>query len=417
MWLGLVNVGLNKEMDFLDQKKTQGINIAIIANLPFFLYFGIINLLHARYLLSVFNFALFAGGLLTYFIHLRGKFLLARSILILFSTSIFFAEALLYRNGNEQLLLVNIIVALIFYSKKKFILFVTIVNAVLYLYIKLDNFHEPLFEKVSQDKIIFNYTCAMVSFIVAVQYFKYAQSTYQKIIEQKNSALELANRTKEKLFSIIAHDLRAPVGQLKTTLDLVNKQHISKEEFQTLTLHFAREIEQLQANMDNLLIWSQSQLNGISTNPKDLLLSNSIQQVIELVRQAAHNKEIEINYAPTNEVVHIDAEHLKIILRNLLTNAIKFSHKKSIIYISTVKNNGAITVSIRDTGTGMSSLQLKKLFTNEEVKSIHGTNKEKGTGLGLKLCKEFIHKNRGDIWVSSEPEIGSTFSFSIPLAQ
>ncbi len=415
MWLRLVNLGLNEEMDFLERKKTQGINIAIIANIPFFLYFGIINLLNARYLLSVFNFALFAGGVLTYFIHLRGKFLLARSILILFSTSIFFSQALLYRNGNEQLLLVNIVAALIFYSKKKFILFVTILNALLYLYIKVDAFQKPLFEEVPQDKMIFNYACAMVSFIVAIQYFKYAQSTYQKIIEQKNAALAIANKTKEKLFSIVAHDLRAPVGQLKTTLDLVNKQHLSIEEFKQFSVHFSKEIEQLQSNMDNLLTWSQSQLNGISTNPKNLLISASIQEAIRLVKQAALSKSIEITHSASNELVHIDPEHLKLILRNLLTNAIKFSHENSTIHIHTVKNKRAIIVSIKDTGIGMGSFQLEKLFTHEEIISIQGTNKEKGTGLGLKLCKEFIHKNNGDIWVSSEVGMGSTFSFSIPL--
>lgn len=412
-----MNLGVSAEMDFLEQKKTQGINLAIIVNIPFFLFFGIMNLVNTRYLLSSFNFALFAGGLLTYLIHSKGKFLLARSILILFSTAIFFAQALLYRNGNEQLLLVNIIAALIFYSKKKFILFVTFINALLYLYIKVDGFQTPIFEKVPQGKMIFNYTCAMISFIVAVQYFKYAQYTYQKLIEQKNDALVLANQTKEKLFSIIAHDLKAPVGQLKATLDLVNKQHLSAEEFQLMCIHFTREIEQLQVNMNNLLTWSQTQLNGIATNPTNLKLSNYILQIIELLKQTALNKAIEISYTPIDILVRIDAEHLKIILRNLFTNAIKFSHKKSTIFITTSTKNDFCTISIKDTGIGMDHLQLHKLFTNELVKSTTGTNKEKGTGLGLKLCKEFIQKNKGDIWVSTELGVGSTFYFSVPLAK
>lgn len=416
LWNAIANIGVTEELEYLEKKKTQVTNLVIGFGLPLFFYFSIINFLDKRYLLSSLNFSLLIGGILILITQFRQKFQLARFIVIIVTTVVFTAQCLLFRNGNELLLLVNIIVAIIYYTEKKFIVFITAVNAICFFWIKYDAFFNPaLYDSVSNGRILFNVACALISFIIALQYFKFEQMAAQKAIQLKNAELEALNRTKEKLFSIIAHDLRSPIAQLKSTLDLVNRDYISKEEFHDLSHHFTKQIDQLQDNMNNLLTWSQSQLNGIITKPQAVSASIIIQEVIDLLKQQWQAKELQIQFQPFDETVWMDPDHLKLVIRNLLSNAIKFSNKKNQIVINHSKNNKELTIAIRDTGLGMPQEQLDLLFTSDSIQSTHGTDKERGTGLGLKLCKEFLDKNNGEIWAISELGIGSTFFFTVPL--
>lgn len=416
IWNAIANIGVTDELEFLEKKKTQVTNLIISLGLPLFLYFTIVNFLDGLYLLTSLNFSLFVSGVLVLVTQFRQKFYIARFIVIITSTFIFTAQCLLFRNGNELLLLVNIIVAIIYYTETKFIVFITVVNALCYFWIRYDAaFNPPMLDAISNGRVLFNVACALISFIVALQYFKFEQMAAQKAIEQKNAELEALNKTKEKLFSIIAHDLRSPIAQLKSTLDLVNRDYISKEEFHDLSHHFTKQIDQLQDNMNNLLTWSQSQLNGIITKPQTVSASIIIQEVIDLLKQQWQAKELQIHFQPFEETVWMDPDHLKLIVRNLLSNAIKFSNRKHTIVFNHSRNNKELTISIRDTGMGMPFAQLDMLFTSDAIQSTHGTDKERGTGLGLKLCKEFLDKNNGEIWAISELGIGSTFFFSVPL--
>jgi len=416
-WNALANIGVTDDLPFLEKKKTQVTNLVVGIGLPLFLYFSIVNSLDGLYLLAAMNFSLLVGGILILVTQFRQKFYLARFIVVIVTTTIFTAQSLLFRNGNEILLLVNMIVTIIYYSEKRFIVFITAVNMACYLWIKYASFQPPMFESVPEGRILFNVLCGLISFTVALQYFKFEQLTSQRAIQQKNEELEALNKTKEKLFSIIAHDLRSPIAQIKSTLDLVNRDFISKEEFHERSHHFTKQIDQLQDNMNNLLTWSQSQLNGIVTKPQAVNASIIIKEVIELLKQQWQGKDLTIQFEGFDDLVWMDPDHLKVVVRNLLSNAIKFSKKKHSIVINHSRNNKELTIAVRDTGLGMSQQQLDALFTTEEIVSTHGTDKERGTGLGLKLCKEFLDKNKGEIWAISEQGIGSTFFINIPLYQ
>ncbi len=416
-WNALANIGITDDLPFLEKKKTQVTNLVVGIGLPLFLYFGIVNAWNGLHLLSVMNFSLLVGGILILVTQFRQKYYLARFIVVIVTTTIFTAQSLLFRNGNEILLLVNLIVTIIYYSEKRFIAFITTVNVACYLWVKYVSFQPPMFETVSDGRVLFNVLCGLISFTVALQYFKFEQLNNQQAIQQKNDELEALNKTKEKLFSIIAHDLRSPIAQIKSTLDLVNRDFISKEEFHELSHHFTKQIDQLQDNMNNLLTWSQSQLNGIVTKPQAVSPSLITKEVIELLKQQWQAKEIQIQFEPFDDLVWMDPDHLKVVMRNLLSNAIKFSKKKHSIVINHSRNNKELTIAVRDTGVGMDQKQLDSLFTAEEIISTHGTDKERGTGLGLKLCKEFLDKNKGEIWAISEKGIGSTFFINIPLYQ
>jgi two-component system sensor histidine kinase/response regulator len=336
IWNGIANIGVTNDLPYLEKKKTQVTNLVVSLGLPLFLYFSIVNAVDGRYLLAALNFTMFAGGISILITQFRQKYQLARFIVIIVTTVIFTAQCILFRNGNELLLLVNIIVAIIYYTETKFIVFITAVNALCFFWIRYDAaFNPPMHDALSDGRVLFNVACALISFIVALQYFKFEQMAAQKAIEQKNAELEALNKTKEKLFSIIAHDLRSPIAQLKSTLDLVNRDYISKEEFHDLSHHFTKQIDQLQDNMNNLLTWSQSQLNGIITKPQAVSASIIIQEVIDLLKQQWQSKELQIQFQPFEEIVWMDPDHLKLVVRNLLSNAIKFSNKKhSIVFQS-----------------------------------------------------------------------------------
>lgn len=416
-WNALANIGVTEDLPFLEKKKTQVTNLVVGIGLPLFLYFGIVNALNGLTLLSATNFFLLVGGILILVTQFRQKYYTARFIVVIVTTTIFTAQSLLFRNGNEILLLVNLIVTIIYYSEKRLIVFITTLNVACYLWVKYASFEPPIFETVSNERALFNVLCGLISFTVALQYFKFEQLNSQRAIQQKNEELEALNKTKEKLFSIIAHDLRSPIAQIKSTLDLVNRDFISKEEFHELSHHFTKQIDQLQDNMNNLLTWSQSQLNGIVTKPQAVNASLIIKEVIELLKQQWQAKDLQIQFEAFDDLVWMDPDHLKVVVRNLLSNAIKFSKKKHSIVINHSRNNKELTISVRDTGMGMPQKQLDSLFTAEEIVSTHGTDKERGTGLGLKLCKEFLDKNKGEIWAISEQGIGSTFFINIPLYQ
>lgn len=415
LWFTIANIGVSDELEYLEKKKIQVTNLVISLGLPLFLYFTIVNFFDGRYLLTSLNFSLFAGGVSIMVTQFRQKFHIARFLVIIITTAIFTAQCILFRNGNELLLLVNIIVAIIYYTEKKFIILITAINLVCFFWIKYESFNPPLYDSVPPGRILFNVFCGLIAFVIGLQYFKFEQMSSQKAIEAKNRELEALNKTKEKLFSIIAHDLRSPIAQLKSTLDLVNRDFISKEEFHELSHHFTKQIDQLQDNMNNLLTWSQSQLNGIVTKPQAVKASLIIQEVIDLLKQQWQAKDLQIQFDAFEDVVWMDPDHLKVVIRNLLSNAIKFSNKKHSIVINHSRNNKELTISVRDTGMGMPQEQLDQLFTSEVIKSTHGTDKERGTGLGLKLCKEFLDKNKGEIWAISELGIGSTFFINIPL--
>lgn len=415
LWNAIANIGVTDELEYLEKKKTQVTNLVITLGLPLFLYFSIVNTIDGRYLLASLNFAPFVGGLLILITQFRHKYHLARFLVIIITTMIFTAQSLLFKNGNELLLLVNIIVAIIYYSEKKFIALITLINMACFMWIRYAAFQPSVFDAVSNERVLFNVFGALISFVIALQYFKFEQMSSQKAIQAKNNELEANNKTKEKLFSIIAHDLRSPIAQLKSTLDLVNRDYISKEEFHDLSHHFTKQIDQLQDNMNNLLTWSQSQLNGIITKPQLIKASPIIQEVIDLLKQQWQAKELQIQFESFEDLVWMDPDHLKLVIRNLLSNAIKFSNKKKSIIINHSRNNKELTISVKDTGMGMPQDQLEILFTADAIKSTHGTDKERGTGLGLKLCKEFLDKNKGEIWAISELGIGSTFFINVPL--
>ena len=239
-----------------------------------------------------------------------------------------------------------------------------------------------------------------------------------KIIESQKLELTELNATKDKFFSIIAHDLRGPIGTFKNILEqlLLNFNDFHEnEKIESLTL-LNNDSKKIMELLDDLLTWARTKSGKISFNPQEINLKFIIENIINLNMQTASKKNISlISVSNDNSNCFADVNMVSTILRNLIINAIKFTKEYGRIIIPTHISDDFIEISVKDDGVGMTDEQIDKLFKVDKTLSTPGTNNEKGTGLGLILCKEFTVINGGTISVESKIGIGSTFSFTLPL--
>ena len=241
------------------------------------------------------------------------------------------------------------------------------------------------------------------------------------VTEEKyfNQKLHDANFTKDKFFSIIAHDLRSPFTSILGFSRLLNEEYddFSHDERKMMIKQILTSTESTFQLLDNLLTWAKSQLGRTSFSPEPFDIENLIIETINLLISQAKIKSISLKAVILSKTtVFADVNMIRTVLRNLISNAIKFSYEGAMITIETQVNDGFVTVKVKDTGTGIEPVTLRALFSiDEKVCSSKGTANEKGTGLGLILCKEFVEKNGGSISVESKVGIGSTFCFTIPV--
>jgi signal transduction histidine kinase len=259
-----------------------------------------------------------------------------------------------------------------------------------------------------------------------------AQQTHD--LKQKNSDLELSirrvtesehklsqlNEVKNKLFSVISHDLRNPLATMQSFLKLITEHHsrLSEEEKGQLTIQAQASLDNLNVLLYNLLQWSRSQMNLLAFRPMRLELKPLLEGAVQVLLLNAYMKDVQVHIAVDEEhSIYADKEMTEFVVRNLLSNAIKFSHRNSTVLLSARMSEGHAVIAVTDSGIGMSEAKIKKLMEQNTATSRRGTEKEKGTGLGLLIAKEFIEKHGGRLTIQSEMGKGSEFSFALPVAQ
>ena len=226
------------------------------------------------------------------------------------------------------------------------------------------------------------------------------------------------NATKDKLFSIIGHDLKGPLNSFTAFSSLLinHADSLTKEEIKTLSIDLDKSLKNLLTLLENLLEWSRSQTGNIDFKREKFSLTSLLKENEELLKGMAQNKSINlINESKSDLEVNAHRHSINTVIRNLLSNAIKFTPQGGTIRLGVAQNNNQLVVSVTDTGVGMSSTVRQKLFMIGAKHSTLGTAKEKGTGLGLILCKDFVEKNGGTIHVESKEGSGSRFYFELPL--
>lgn len=234
-------------------------------------------------------------------------------------------------------------------------------------------------------------------------------------ITQQAAKLSELNQLKNTILSIVSHDLRSPLGALKNTIDFLDFSDISPDEWENIKAEASRQLSGLDFTLNNLLLWAKSQMQGESTQKQSIDLQEIVEDKTTLFQPLAQQKKIQLlNSIPKGVKAYADTNQVRVIFRNLIANAIKFTEEKGIITISAYPENGQVIVNVKDTGKGMNQEQIERLFDSPKPMVTRGTAGEKGTGLGLILIKDFLQKNNGKIWVESEIGKGSTFYFSLP---
>ena len=242
----------------------------------------------------------------------------------------------------------------------------------------------------------------------------------KRIIEKQNQELRATLTNRDKMYSVIAHDLRSPMASIRMVLNLVvasaSPETVGPELY-TLLDQANRESEEVHDLLDNLLKWTKSQTGRLTVVKQDLDLNDIIPGVVEIFEAIAYTKRIKLDLQKTEAplVVNADNDMLKTVVRNFLSNAIKFSPEDSSIEIIMAPEGDMAKVSVRDHGVGIAADRIENIFHKGET--TYGTGGEEGSGLGLQLCQDFARKNGGDCTVESVEGQGSTFSVLIPLKQ
>ncbi|NCC72872.1 MAG: HAMP domain-containing histidine kinase [Sphingobacteriia bacterium] len=358
-------------------------------------------------------------------------------LLLVLSTLVFLVAGImitvydqLITNSISPFIIISIVVALVLFIRPE-------ISATIYLLSFLLLFYFLPYTQSDPDVLLSNRMNAaaitILSFILSFLLWRnnYSGIGKSNLIVEQQKELEKANKelqeqaaelketitTKDKLFSIIAHDLRSPFNGiiglselLKQDASLLRVNEI--EEYATMIHSSSTQTLQL---LENLLEWAKMQQNKLHFSPLLLNLNETIETVLAFLNDMAQQKNIRLLNRVSPEIrVYADANMLKSILRNLLSNAIKFSHKNGLVEITAVKKETEVWISIADNGIGMNKSSQERLFLPGNFVSKPGTHNERGSGLGLMISRELVERHKGKIWVNSEPDQGSIFSFSLP---
>lgn len=409
-WDNIVNVGVHPAMPFIESRRTKLLNLLILPGIPLMIIFSVVNAVQGIYLLSVLNVLTTFMGLTVLVLHKYRLYLSARTVLIFFSVVVYTFTGLYFHNGSEYYLLNILVISILIYDNRWLVgcLSILIITAFLLIVFMPQSWY--LAPPVPTRRIWGNVAVALLFPVVALSFFKHIQSDYQREIEKQRQALLAMNKDKEKLFSIVAHDIRSPLATLESLLEMFQKGKYPHDDMEEAAAMLYKKVAQLRGSLDNVLRWSARSMKGIQTRPQHFLLAPVMTEVTQFFDLIIQQKDIAVDLLiPASTALYADRDQVSVILRNLFSNALKFSYAGGRVEIVAENIEERIAIRITDYGTGMSPVQVKTLFTAQQFPG-YGTDGERGTGLGLILCKEFIDMNTGYIDVESTPGQGTTFT-------
>lgn len=308
------------------------------------------------------------------------------------------------------------------YTKKQFAILIPLNIILVAALFVLEYFHpelvKPLYQSKQSRLVDVAQTWIEVAVMIAVltMYIQKNYNSEKELAQTRLIALEKVNETKNKLFSIVAHDLRAPLASVENYLSQLNNLDLNAEEKTMIEQHLLVSTRQTSEMLQNILYWSRDQMQGIAANLNPVFLYETLSQTLKLQQTLAGEKNILLTYHidPLLKVV-ADVDMLELIIRNLLNNAIKFSLPDSEITVGALEKGNKCVIAISDNGIGIDDENVKDLFSLKN-KGSFGTHNEKGIGLGLVLAKTYIELQKGDIWFTNNTAGGTTFYVSLDLA-
>lgn len=431
MWRKISETGIHTDIPFSEKSRIRISNqVIVIISFISFLYFLYETIFlpprHTEDQVVLFYF--FHGGMILCFIPVLllnkiGRYQMARFTAVIFSCALIFFNSMNLSQPFRTELYFYVLATFIFvaFSDLRIIIPLFFLQAFAY-YIVIKNIIDvnPGFDAGAGVPVRVLISFSLLFFIL---YFLQREANrYREQIDIKNNQLskdrdemEKLNFTKDKIFSIISHDLRSPIASLQAVLSLLRSDHISVDEFKTASAGLEKQVQQLRNSLDELLTWSKAQLHGMKAEPENIQLKPLVSEVISVNRIAARDKNIIVTTNIANDPeVYCDPNMLKSVITNLVTNAIKFTPVGGAVSIFCRKGIDKIVICVEDTGIGIPTENLEKILTPSIHFTTRGTNNEKGTGLGLVMCRDFISKNGGTLEIKSEDGKGSLFTITLP---
>lgn len=411
-------VGKRPGMGFSELSRLAAHNAGAWLMLLFGGFFVVLHGLQGSTELVAMNLAFVSVGATSLWLAARGFFRTSLVVLSLGAGVVFFGGALAFHNGMENYLLVIMAASFFLLDTAATRALIGGLNAAGFFYVKLRLAEAGLETSLSPARYGTNILLFLLTLAGIIEFFRVLNSDYLRSLEEKNAALEEANRAKERLFSIVAHDLRGPIGNLQTSLELLESGTLSDEEFRGLITDLAADIEKSHSVVENILSWSATQLQGLTIEPQAHLLRHLIAEGEKACSLAARRKRIEIINSVSSEArVHTDGAKMQVVFRNLLTNAVKFTPPSGQVRI-TAQREGAFWITvIADTGVGMEPEEAAALYSGERpTVSTPGTASEKGLGLGSEICREYVRRCGGSIHAESRPGEGMRVFVALPAA-
>ena len=266
------------------------------------------------------------------------------------------------------------------------------------------------------DSILYVINCvSAVIFIVVTAYMiKFQVWHFEKTIRKKKQELDELNQVKDKVFSVISHDLSGPIASLINFVQAIEENEYTEQEFRAFLPALRGNLEQTSDLLSNLLSWSRSQMKNLEIKVEKVSLYDLASKTFrQLATQASDKNILLINEVPVTTYAFIDGKSSEIVLRNLVANAIKFTGSGGTVVVRVVEENGFIQLKVKDNGVGIHP-EKQKLIFSDKYYTTPGTLKEKGSGLGLIICRDLVEKGGGQLFFESQYQKGTEFTFSIP---
>ncbi|RYD71417.1 MAG: HAMP domain-containing histidine kinase [Sphingobacteriales bacterium] len=414
----LLSIGIQPGMFYRERRKISVINIAGLIGGFSSMIFMVKNYDNGLIDLAVLNGVTMLAGFSVLYFNFKHYYTYPVVIVGLIYSLSCATSAMMYNNNMEFYLLLFMGIYFVLLNDYLTLILFSLVNAVLFLFVFSNPHYLSAYPAVSELHRFIVLLNGILLFLFFLYYFKKQTLNHQQQIEEQNKKLVLLNKNKEKLFAILAHDIRGPINSAGAAFAMVQNKMISKEEFEEISLKLNQQISNVRENVDTLLMWSQSQLNGIKVTKTTVSLKPLVLKLITSFEILLESKELTMVTTDLPDLkIYADEDHIEIILRNLLSNAIKFSFPKGNIMISAAPKDNCAEISIQDFGTGISSENAAIILQSHSFYSSYGTLNEKGTGLGLKFCSEFAEKNGGRIYLKSKEGEGSCFTLRVPLSE
>jgi signal transduction histidine kinase len=250
----------------------------------------------------------------------------------------------------------------------------------------------------------------------AYHYLEQLNLNLEKIVDERTEQLVKTNTVKDKLLSVMSHDVKSPLNSLRGVLQVLNMGAINQDEFLKLTKQIEGDLNKTGMMIENILFWTAAQLKGVKIKPEKFDLYFALEEHVQLFKTIADRKNITLQHnAAHHQYITCDRNILNLLLRNLLANAIKFSFEQGVVQIITEIKSDNLVLQVKDNGIGMNAETLNKIMLPQTTESMSGTGNEKGTGLGLALCREYLQKAGGELRIESTVDKGSTFTVILPL--